>query len=131
MGLHVKSTKLIFTISSKIRRALGSSELKAEILAAPTTKPTRLNITQYCFNAQSKVAFITGLRSRVVYNVRFFMMTGPTYSERKYFVNTFIKTGRPECELHPAILLSFFSFLGYSIRRGKIFMFQNSRTMDN
>ncbi len=120
MGIHVRSTELSFIITHRIRRILGNSELKAEIVAAPTTKPTRLNITQYSFNPQSKVAIIRGLTRGVVYNVRFFMMTGATFSGRKYFINTLIKTGRSELKLHYAIFFEYnktynFSFLRFSV----------------
>ncbi len=94
LGIHVRATELTelsFIITHRIRRILGNSELKAEIVAAPTTKSTRLNITQYSFNPQSNVAIIRGLTRGVVYNVRFFMITGATFSGRKYFVNTLIK----------------------------------------
>ncbi len=93
MGIYVRSTQLAFIIQNKYRRALGNSKLEVEILAAPRRNPTRLNITQYTFNPQSDTLVISGLKSNAVYNVRFFMMRGSTNSQRRYFVNTFIKTG--------------------------------------
>ncbi len=95
MGIHVRSNKLMFIIDSDIRRSLGNNNLIAEILAVPTQTPTIPKITQYTFNPQLDVALIGDLRSSVVYNVRFFTMEGSSLSERRYFVNTLIKTGMP------------------------------------
>ncbi len=104
MGIHVRATELTFNIASSIRQTLGNNDLKAKVLAAPTRISRRPNIMHYTFNAQSKVALITGLRSSIVYNVRFFMMTGFSNSEREFFVNTLIKTGMSAFTLHSAIL---------------------------
>ncbi len=104
MGIYVRATELAFNISNKIRQILGNNDLKAEILAAPTRIPTRPNIIHHTFNAQSDVALITGLSSNAVYNVRFFMMTGFSNSEREFFVSTLIKTGISALTLNSAIL---------------------------
>ncbi len=84
---------ITFNITDTIRYALGNTELRGEILAAPSRRPRRPVIYQYSFNPNSDVAVVRGLRSSVVYNVRFFMMTGRNLDERRYFVNTLIKTG--------------------------------------
>ncbi len=85
--------RLGFTITDSIRLTLGNNKLRGEILAAPSHRPTRPVIHQSNFSPKSKAAVVRGLRSNVVYNVRFFMMTGSNLDERRYFVNTFIKTG--------------------------------------
>ncbi len=107
MGIYVRSTQLSFILGNRMRWALGNSKLEVEILAAPRRKRTRLNITQYTFNPQSDTLVISGLKSNTVYNVRLFMMTGSIKPKRRYFVNTFIKTGTsldtlgaPEITLH-------------------------------
>ncbi len=84
---------ITFNITDAIRHALGNTYLRGEILAAPSRRSIRPIIYQYSFNPNSEVAVVRGLRNSVVYYIRFFMMTGRYQNERRYFLNTLIKTG--------------------------------------
>ncbi len=94
MGIGITSTGLTFNITNETLQAAGQGFLQAEILLASIQNSTIPNIYQYHFNPQSDVAVIQGLRCESVYNVRFFVIKKPVRTPiRRYFVNTFIKTG--------------------------------------
>ncbi len=95
MGMHIASTSLTFNITNEIRQVLGDDYLQAEILRTPNSAFFSVPaIYLYHFKPQSIAAVIRDLRSEAVYNVRFFVAKNVnTVTMRRYFVNTFIKTG--------------------------------------
>ncbi len=93
MGIHVRSIDVTFNISNETRQALGESLLQAEVLQAATQTSTVPAIYQYHFNPQPGIAVIKGLQCETVYNVQFFQIVTSMAPTRRYFVNTFVKTG--------------------------------------